>query len=144
MIDKILIAIDDTPSAMHAANYAIALAKQMNAQAGAVYVTQHNVGNIDAGIMPAEAEKALQQRHDVLLDELNILHPEIDLEEFDPIGKPETEIQNLVELWQPNLLVIGHHTHGFFQKWLGHDTEKHLIEHIKVPLLIIPETYSYK
>jgi len=139
LIHKILIAIDNTPSAMHTANYAIALSKPMLAKVGVIYVTEHNLGNIEAGV-----EKALQQRHDVLLDEINILHPEIELEEFDPVGKPETEIQNVVALWKPDLLVIGHHTHRFFQKMLGHNTEKHLIKHIKVPLLIIPESFHYE
>ena len=139
MIKKILIAIDDSLSAMHAVNYGIALAKEVNANIGVVYVTQYSRGNIDAGILPADAEKEMQQRHEVLIDEINMTHPTVDIEEFDPIGKPESEIKNVIELWKPDLLVIGQHTHGFFQKLFGHHTEQHLIGHIKIPLLIVPK-----
>ncbi|WP_452598323.1 universal stress protein [Pontimicrobium sp. MEBiC01747] len=139
MTEKILIAIDNSPSAMNAANYGIKFAKKIKAQVGVIYVTNYSIGNIEAGVLPNVVEQQLQQRHDILMDEINITHPAIEIHEFDPIGRPEKEIENIISLWKPNLLIIGHHTHGFLETLFGHHTEKRLIHHLKIPLLLVPE-----
>lgn len=139
MINKILIAVDDSPSAMHAADYGIRLAKKLGAKVGVISVTHHNVGNIDGGLMPVEVEKALQRRNNMLMDEIAITHPKFEIEEFDPIGRPDNEIENVIELWKPHLLVLGHHKHGIIERLMNRSIERNLIKNIKIPILIVPE-----
>lgn len=139
MIEKLLIAVDDSPAAMHAADYGINLAKTLHAEVGVVCVAENGIGNIDAGLLPQDVEKTLQMRSDNLLDEINITHPELKIEEFDPIGNPYTEIQNVIELWKPDLLVIGHHNKNVFDRIFNRSTERALVNHINIPILIVPE-----
>jgi len=139
MINKILIAIDDSTSAMNAADYGIRLATNLNAKIGIICVTKLSTGNIDAGITTAQIESTMQKHSDLLLDEINITHPEVEFEEFDPIGNPETEIENVITLWKPNLLVIGHHDHSFLNKIFGSHIEKKLLKHLNIPMLVVPE-----
>ena len=139
MINKILIAIDDSPSAMNAADYGIQFATNLNAEIGLICVTKPSMGNIDAGITPAQFEKAMQRRSDLLIDEINITHPEAKFEEFDPIGNPKKEIENIIALWKPDMLIIGHHKHSFINAIYGNHIEKKLLKHIKIPILIVPE-----
>lgn len=143
MIHKVLIAIDDTVSALNTADYGIDLAKKINAKIAVVYVTEPLTSSVDGGAMLREAEKALHRRHGNLMDEIDITHPDVDIKEFDPIGKRETEIRNTIERWKPDLLVIGYHSHSLIQRIFGHNVEKHLIGQIKIPLLIVPNDSSF-
>lgn len=143
MMKKILIAIDDSSSAINAAQYAIQFAKELGAEVGIVYVTLYSVGAIDAGITPAELEKKRQISHHALMNEIDTIYPDLSLKKFAPIGKPESEIQHLVELWKPDLLVIGHHEHHFFQRLFQLGTEIKLLDHLSVPLLVVPQGASF-
>jgi len=137
-IEKILIAVDDSPSAMHAADYGIHLAQTLEAKIGIITVTPFSSGNIDAGITPEMAQTKLQILADRLLDDISITHPKVAIEEFNPIGNTANEIINIIELWNPDLMVIGHHTHSALAKFFGLSTEIKLISHLKKPLLIVP------
>jgi len=137
-IEKILIAVDDSPSAMHAADYGIELAQILDAKIGVITVSPFSMGNIDAGITPDMAQKMQQRRAYRLLDDISITHPMAEIEEFNPIGNISKEIINIIELWNPDLMVIGHHTHNALAKFLGLSTEIKLINHLKKPLLIVP------
>jgi nucleotide-binding universal stress UspA family protein len=139
MINKILIAIDHSSSAMNAANYGIQLAQALKAKIGVICVTGYNIGNIDAGITSQEMEKIMRKSSDILMDEINIMHPGVVIEEFDPIGDPNREIENVIDLWNPALLIIGHHEHRFLYKILSNNVEKKLLKKLKIPILIVPE-----
>lgn len=143
MIHRLLIAIDDTASALNAADYGIDLAKKFNAKIAVIYVTEPLTCDVGEGAIFQEAERAVQLRHDNLMDEIDITHPHVDIKEFDPIGKREAEIRNTIERWKPDLLVIGHHSHSLFQRIFGHNLEEHLIGQIKIPLLIVPNGFSF-
>ena len=136
-IVKILIAIDNSEAALHTANYGINLAKRLKAKTGICYITKPSSANIDVDLVPVGKENTLQVRHDLLLDEINITHPYVVIEEFDPISNPKKEIEHLITLWQPDLLIIGHQTHNVLIPLLKSGLEKQLLEHLKVPLLIV-------
>lgn len=137
-IKKILIAVDDSPTAMHAADYGIGLAQLLDAKIGVVTVSPFSMGNIEAGITPDMAQKVQQKIANRLLDEVGITHPNVQIEEFNPIGNVKKEILNIMELWNPDLTVVGHHTHGALGRLFGASTEEKLLAHLKRPLLIIP------
>jgi len=142
VIKKILIAIDSSVSARNAANYAIQLAKLINAQLEIVYVVKYSPGNIDAGIFPAQVEAEEKEKATQLINMIKIEHPEVKIREFEALGRTATEINKAIHNWQADLLVLGHHTHHFIEKLLNNSVEKMLLKHLKIPVLIIPENYK--
>ena len=92
--------------------------------------------------MPFEAEKANQQRAKKYVDEIKQVYSELEIKEFVPIGIPEIELKKIIELWEADLLIIGHHTHGLFHKLFSKSVETELIATIDIPILIVPENYK--
>jgi len=139
---KILIAIDYSMSALNAAKYGLDLARQLKLDIGIAEITKYAMGNIDAGIMPFDAEKANQQRAKTYIDEIKQQYPDMSIQEFVPIGKPDIEIQKIIKLWGADMLIIGHHTHSALYKLFSKSVEAKLLAHIEIPILIVPENYS--
>ncbi len=142
MIKKILVAIDRSPSAMNAANYAIQIAEQFSAQLEIVYIIRYSPGKIDAGIFPAEVQAQEKVKAIKLIDKIKNEHPEVKIHDFEILGRPDEEINRTIEKWEADLLIIGHHAHYFFEHLLTRSIEKKLFKHLKIPLLIIPENYK--
>ena len=139
---KVLIAVDGGKSSITDVKYGIRFAQQNHAEIGIVEVTNLSIGSIDAGIMPEDEEKANQYAAKVNLSSIKLNYPQLSIKEFEPIGKPEVEIEKIVGLWQPDLLVIGHQTHSAWYKLFNPDVESELISQISIPMLIIPEKYK--
>lgn len=57
MIHKILVGIDGSDSAINAANYAIKLAKEIQAELEIIYVIRFSTGNIDSKILRIKIEE---------------------------------------------------------------------------------------
>ncbi len=141
MIKKILVAIDGSPSAMNAANYAIQIGETFEAQLEIIYVIRYSPGKIDAGIFPADVQAQEKERAIELIDKIKSEHPKVKIHDFEPLGRPAVEIDKTIQKWDADLLVIGHHAHYFFKHLLKSSIEKKLLKHLKIPLLIIPEKY---
>jgi nucleotide-binding universal stress UspA family protein len=139
MINKILVAIDGSSSAIHAANYAIKFAREIDAQIEIVYVIRYAIGNIDAGVLPIEIEEHEKENAIELINNIKKEYPEINIQDFETIGYPAEEINKLIQKWEADLLVLGHHTHHFLDYLLLGSVENKLLKHLRIPLLIIPE-----
>jgi len=139
MINKILIAIDGSQSANNAVEYAIQLAKEVNAEIEIIYVVRYAIGNIDAGVLPIEIEAHEKENAIKLINNIKKEYPEINIQDFETIGYPTEEINKLTQKWEADLLVLGHHTHHFLDYLLLGSVENKLLKHLKIPLLIIPE-----
>ncbi len=142
MIKKILVAIDGSPSAMNAANYAIQIAEQFDAQLEVVYIIRYSPGKIDAGIFPADVQAQEKDKAIKLIDKIKSEHPGVKIHDFEILGRPAEEINKTLGKWEADLLIIGHHAHYFFEHLLTSSIEKKLLKHLKIPLLIIPENYK--
>ena len=142
MINKILVAIDGSPSAMNAANYAIQIAEKFDAQLEIVYVIRYSPGKIDAGIFPADLQAQEKEKAIELIDKIKSEHPKAKIDDFETLGRPAEEIDKTIQKWDGDLLVIGHHAHYFFKHLLKSSIEKKLLKHLKIPVLIIPENYK--
>ncbi len=142
MIKKILVAIDGSPSAMNATNYAIQIAEQFDAQLEVVYIIRYSPGKIDAGIFPADVQAQEKDKAIKLIDKIKSEHPEVKIDDFEIFGRPAEEINNTIVEWEADLLIIGHHTHYFFKHLLKSSIEMKLLRRLKIPLLIIPENYA--
>jgi len=139
MINKILVAIDGSISAKNAVEYAVRLAKEVNAQIEIIYVIKYAIGAIDAGILPIDIEAHEKENALKLIDEIKKEHPDISIKDFEPIGQPTEEIIKTIKNWEADLLVIGHHTHSFIDKILMGSVENTILHHIHIPVLVIPK-----
>lgn len=143
MINKILIAIEGSDSALNAAKYGIQLAKQVHAALELVYVVRYSAGNIDGGIFPAEIEAQEKKKAIQLINKIKGDYPDIKIQDFETKGQPGKEIVKVIQSWEADLLIIGHHTHHFLEGLLTSSIEKKLLKHPKIPVLIIPENYNF-
>lgn len=142
MISKILVAIDGSESALNAANCATKLAKQVNAKLEIVYVVRYSIGNIAAGIMPFEIEANEKEKAIELIKKIKINNPEIEINDFETIGLPLNKIVKMTEDWDAELLIMGHHTHNFFEKLFTLSVEYNILDNIHIPIMIIPKRYN--
>jgi len=139
LINNILIAIDGSDSSLNAANYAIKLAKQIDAQLEIVYIIKFARGNIDAGIFPTDVEEYEKERAKQLIKKIKENHTDIIIHDFEIVGKPSKEINKVIKELDIDLLIIGHHAYKSIKKILNRSVEKNLLKHLKIPLLIIPK-----
>jgi nucleotide-binding universal stress UspA family protein len=142
MIHKILVGIDGSDSALNAANYAIKLSKEIQAELIIIYVIRYSIGNVDAGILTVKIEDYEKERALELVGKIKNQHPDIKIIDLEPIGLPITEINKAIDNWKPNLFIIGHHTHHFLEHFVIGSIEKKLLSNLKIPLLIVPENYN--
>ena len=142
-IRKILVGIDGSESALNAANYAIKLAKELNAKLELIYIIRYAMGNIDGGVFPYEIEKTEKENARELVKKIKNNHKEITMKDMELVGEPLGEINKAIDTWHPDLFIIGHHTHYFLEKLFMGSVEKKILRNLKVPLLVLPENFDF-
>lgn len=142
IIHKILVGIDGSDSALNAVNYAIELAKEMQAELEIIYVIRFSIGNVEKGILPVRIEEYEKERAIELVEKIKKQHPDIKISDIEPIGRPFEEINKAIDHWKPDLFIIGHHTSHFLEHLFIGSIEKKLLSNLKIPLLIVPENYK--
>ncbi|HEY9170365.1 MAG TPA: universal stress protein [Lutibacter sp.] len=142
MIQKILVGIDGSPSAINASDYAIKLAKELQAELEIIYVIRFSIGNVEKGILPVKIEEYEKVRAIELVGKIKDQNPVIKISDIEPIGLPIPEINKAIENWKPDLFIIGHHTHHFLEHLFIGSLEKKLLSSLKIPLVIVPENYK--
>ncbi len=139
--NRILISVDDSPYSMEAVKKGIELAQLNNALVGLIHVIDESqtVGNIDAGISPADALVILERSSDKLMDGLrNLYFHDIHIEQFTPVGKPVKEIIKTAERWNADVIITGtHRTSGWKRLIIGSISEE-IIRHSKIPVMVVP------
>ena len=142
-IKKILVGIDGSESALNAANYAIKLAKELKAKLELIYIIRYAMGNIDGGVFPYEIEKMEKENACKLVKKIKNSHKEIVMKDMELVGEPLGEINKAIDIWHPDLFIIGHHTHYFLEKLFMGSVEKKLLRNLKIPLLVVPENFVF-
>jgi len=142
-IKKILVGIDGSESALNAANYAINLAKELKAKLELIYIIRYAMGNIDGGVFPYEIEKMEKENASKLIKNIKNSHKEITIKDIELVGEPVEEINKVIDMWHPDLFIIGHHTHYFLENLFKGSVEKKLLRNLKVPLLVLPENFDF-
>ncbi len=139
--NKILISVDDSPYSIEAVKKGIELAKLNNAEIGLIHVIDESqtVGNIDAGISPADALVILERSSDKLIEGLrNLYFHNLTMHQFSPVGKPYKEILKTAERWGAELIITGtHRTTGWKRLIIGSISED-IIRHSKIPVMVVP------
>lgn len=137
---KVLIAVDQTDVSANAVKKGIALAMQLKAQIGLVFVIDRTraIGDPDIG---TTQEDNLKMLHDIAKKTLNEFRNEyktLALTTFIPEGHPVEDVLKTATEWNANLLVLGTHSRkGLAHFLLGSDAEQ-IERRAKVPVLIVP------
>lgn len=138
----ILIAIDEHSTGTNIVKHAITYAEKLKLGISIVIVSNYTVGYIDAGISPQEEDRELQLKMIEKIKKIVNDFPEKNIQYFVPIGDPEKEIKKLIDTLSIELLVLEHHKHSLWHEVLLKSHEKDILQHIEIPILVIPENYK--
>lgn len=135
---RILIAIDEEPSAENVAKHGLQLGKQLKAEIAVVSVANTNNLLTDGGVTPDEMAEII--RKDVKESQekiLNSVFGDSEVTQFVEEGKPQEVILKVAEEWNADILVIGSHSNsGLSQVLLGSVFEK-LIKNSEIPVFLV-------
>lgn len=136
---KILIAIDEGPTAEKVAQFGSQLGKQLNAEVALISVVDTTVLITDGGVTPkelADIEKNDLKKNQQLVIEK--VFKDNKVWSFVEEGKPFEMILKVAEEWEADLIVLGTHgKKGLAHLLMGSVAEK-VMRHSTKPLLIIP------
>ncbi|HWB27664.1 MAG TPA: universal stress protein [Chitinophagaceae bacterium] len=139
-MNKILIAVDDGPTAEKVASNGLLIGRQLNAEIALISVVADDATLItDGGITPAEManifkndfKKAQQQLVDKVFKDYKVWA-------FVEEGKPFETILKVAGEWEADFIVLGTHGRtGLSHLLMGSVAEK-VIRHSTKPLFVIP------
>lgn len=136
---RILLAVDDSPIAAHAADVGAELAKAMGAQLGFVHVVDPAQSVIpESGIPAAEfLARAKEDGARLLADFRARAALDPPALEFVAVGKPAAEIAKTAKEWPADVIVIGSHgRHGVQRALLGSVAEA-VMRHAPCSVLVV-------
>jgi nucleotide-binding universal stress UspA family protein len=144
MFKRILVGIDGSEPANHALQYAIDIAKKWNAELMILTVTPEINTTFYLGDIVAwdidEMEEPLRKIHEELLMKTEEKLKEYSKLKFKTIikrGKPSLMILQSAKEENADLIVVGSRGIGGIKEYLLGSTSKHVINHCKIPVLII-------
>ena len=138
---KILIAVDSSEYAVNAAKKGFELAQETNAAVALVFVVDaaKAIGNVDAGILPMEAEDMLRKEAQQTIDQLSDLsHDPSRLSKLMPEGNPQDEILQTADDWGADLIVMGTHGRTGLVHFLVGSIAESVVRHAKIPVMVVP------
>jgi nucleotide-binding universal stress UspA family protein len=136
---RIIIAVDGSAFAAHAADVGFELARSLGAETALVYVVDPSVvvapeGGYPAGELIALAEQDGQRLLAGFSQRASVQPPPL---EFIQVGKPATEIVKAAQEWPADLIVIGSHGRGGVQRLLLGSVAEGVMRHAKCPVLVV-------
>jgi len=153
MIKKILIGIDDSKYAEHAAEYGFEIARKFNAAVGVVNIVEPAViPQISAGTDPILGTPAqgvgmeevelidLQrsQSENIVDRTIRKLGGELKVSHFTEYGSTAEGIINCCKEFKADLIVVGTHSRSGFDRLLMGSVAEHVVRHSEVPVLVVP------
>jgi nucleotide-binding universal stress UspA family protein len=152
-ISKILIGIDDSKYAEHAAEYGFDLAHKFNAEVGVVNIVEpmlipQTATGVDplmgAGMASTVAEDMeiidIQKSHSGALVESIIkkFGGDIQVTHFTEYGSTADGIISCGKEFGADLIVIGTHSRSGLDRLLMGSVAEHVVRHAEVPVLVVP------
>ncbi len=137
---KILVAVDESATAAHAADAGIDLARQLGAEVAFVTVVDPAMMRVanDSGISEAKWQAAAQHEAKSLLNvfasRAAATHPALEFPEF---GKPAAKIVETAKAWPADLIVIGTHGGNVVSNILLGSVAQGVLRHAPCPVMII-------
>jgi universal stress protein A len=136
---KILIAVDDDPVAVHAAEKGVELARAVGGQMGLISVIDRTGVDIAAPEIPREDLLAEAREHtrQVMAELAPRLAPEPTTAAFSPEGHPAEEIVRAARDWSADLIVIGSHGRGGLGRVLLGSVAESVMRHAPCPVMVV-------
>ena len=153
LIKKVLIGIDDSKHAEHAAEYGFDIARKFGAEVGLVNIIEpviipQNPGGMDpimgasmvgAGIEEMEIldiqKSQSENTFDRIIKELSGGMP---VTHFTEYGSSADGIISCSKEFKADLIVIGTHSRTGFDRLFMGSVSEHVVRHAEVPVLVVP------
>ena len=137
---RILIAVDESAFAAHAADIGIDLAKSLKAEMAFIHAVDPSVGRAASEIgVPADKLIAMEEQ-----DAKHLLSAFLERAgaspaalEFLEIGKPATKIVEAAKSWPADLIVIGSHGRGGVARLLLGSVAEAVVRQASCPVLVV-------
>lgn len=135
---KVLIALDDDPVALHAAEVGVELARAVSAETAFISVMDRSAADAAAPEMPRDELLAGARDHarGVIADWVPKLAPGA-AQTFTPEGHPSDEIVAAAKAWAADLIVIGSHGRGGLSHVLLGSVAEAVMRHAPCPVLVV-------
>ena len=136
---RILIAVDGSPIAAHAADVGIELARSLGGEVALIHVVDPAQNWApESGVPAAELIKLAEQDRKRLLADLRrratLQAPPL---EFVQVGKPATEIVKAAKDWPADIIVIASHGRGGISRVLLGSVAEGVMRHASCPVLVV-------
>jgi universal stress protein A len=136
---SILVAVDGSPIAAHAADVGMELARSLGAEVAVMHVVDPSACSApETGVSPETLLALAEQDGKRLLGEhrrrASLVPPPL---EFLQVGKPGTEIVKAAKDWPAEVLVIGSHGRVGLQRVLLGSVAEAVMRHAPCPVLVV-------
>ncbi len=153
MIKKILIGIDDSKFAEHAAEYGFEIARKFNAAVGVVNIiepaimpqmstgTDPILGTLSQGVGMEEVEIMdiqKNQSENIVDATIKKFAGDLQVSHFTDYGSKADGIINCSKEFKADLIVVGTHSRSGFDRLLMGSVAEHVVRHSEVPVLVVP------
>ncbi len=153
MIKKILIGIDDSKYAEHAAKYGFEIARKFNAAVGLVNIvepamppqvsagTDPILGTLSQGIGLEEMEIMdiqKNQSENIVDSAIAKFAGDLQVSHFTEYGSKADGIINCGKEFKADLIVLGTHSRSGLDRLLMGSVAEHVVRHSEVPVLVVP------
>lgn len=137
---KILIAVDESAFAAHAADVGIELARSLKAEMAFIHAVDPSVARAAPGIGVA-ADKLIAMEEQEAKNLLRAFRDRAGASpaalDFLEIGKPATKIIEGAKSWPADLIVIGTHGRGGVARLLLGSVAESVVRHASCPVLLV-------
>lgn len=152
-ISKVLIGIDDSKYAEHAAEYGFDIARKFNASVGLVNIVEPVIiPGVSAGVDPimgstmqnnAEEEMEIldiqkNQAQNIVENTIKKFADGMQVTHFTDYGSTADGIINCSKEFGADLIVIGTHSRTGLDRLLMGSVAEHVVRHSEVPVLVVP------
>lgn len=136
---RILIAVDESSFAAHAAGVGIELAKALNAELAFFHAIDPSSlsspeGGIPADVLAATAEQDARSLLGAFRERAATRPAALEFLEF---GKPASKIIEGAKTWPADLIVTGSHGRGRVEKLLLGSVAENVLRHAPCPVLVV-------
>jgi nucleotide-binding universal stress UspA family protein len=152
MIKKVLIAIDESASAEHAAQYGFDIARQFNAAVGLVNIVEPAIlpqmtsGDpmlgmpmLGTGLEETELmDIQKQQSENIVVRTIKKFAGDLQVTHFTDYGPTADGIIQCCKEFGADLIVVGTHSRTGLDRLLSGSVSEHVVRHAEVPVLVVP------
>ena len=141
LFQRILIAVDSTAVAGHAAEVGLELAEALHSDVAFIHVVDPAVGlGVESGVSASENIEAARQDAKGLLTSLTrqTTHGANVRRQFVAVGNTAAEIAKTATAWPADLIVIGSRGHGRLEAALLASVADSVLHHARCAVLVVP------